>query len=123
MKYGFFIFKYNICISNKVEYLEKEDSYKNFTKFYYKNFTMVISYYLCNAMKKTFQKISLHRYLIRCITRHSTGYLTAFAIVFCPISQPSHVDIVTPRMVVSLFFRVGRHYETGPFAPVHVQKN
>ncbi len=46
-----------ICISNEVEYLEKEASYKNSTKE-----VIVILSDLCNEIKKTLDKISLHRH-------------------------------------------------------------
>ncbi len=47
-----------ICISNNVEYLEKEEIYKNSTK----EVTIVILSDFCNAIKKGFDKISLHRH-------------------------------------------------------------
>ncbi len=49
-----------ICISNEMEYLEKEGSYENSAKRLY----IVILSDLCNAIGKTFHKISLHRHFL-----------------------------------------------------------
>ena len=48
-----------ICISNKVEYLDKEHSYKNSTK---EVIYILISSDLCNEIKKILDEISYHRH-------------------------------------------------------------
>ena len=46
-----------ICLSNKVKYLQREESYK---KIYYLKSYIVILSDLCNAVNKTLDKISSH---------------------------------------------------------------
>ena len=48
-----------ICISNKVEYLDKEHSHKNSTK---EVIYILISSDLCNEIKKILDEISYHRH-------------------------------------------------------------